>query len=178
MIPEKLLSGMLRPQPIEVLLDGRPADLNAPEERRLLSLVVPPWQRPEVWSEAQKTRFIEGIFLGLGTGEYVVNGRDYSADGKDKPCSGWLLDGQQRITAIRDFVEGRLPIFGNVHFDDLDIGTKRRRFLHVVFPRHELSYTADERVLMEIYDRLNFGGTPHDISQRPDPDRDAAFRPR
>ncbi|MDP3310598.1 MAG: DUF262 domain-containing protein, partial [Polaromonas sp.] len=46
-------------------------------ERRMLGLVLPPWQRPGVWTTHQKIRFIEGIFHGFGTGYYVTNGLDW-----------------------------------------------------------------------------------------------------
>lgn len=77
-----------------------------------MNLVLPPWQRPPSWNLDQQVQFIEGIFLGLGTGYYVINGRDYDDQGHDKPMSGWLIDGQQRITAIARFFHGEISIFG------------------------------------------------------------------
>lgn len=177
-IPERILSGSMRNYPICMLFENRPTTPTVPAERQLLSLVLPPWQRKEVWTPTQKIRFIEGIFLGLGTGIYVTNGVDYAADGKPLPCSGWLLDGQQRICALRDFVNDQLRIFDDVRYSDLDRATRLIRFMNVVFPCHELAYTDDERQLMDVYDRLNFGGSPHELSQRPDPVADATIRCR
>lgn len=165
-LPHPLLSGVQRDYSIEKLFAVTKEDLNLPGERQLLSLVLPPWQRKEVWTEDQKRRFIEGIFLGLGTGYYVINGMDYDDDGKSRPMSGWLLDGQQRITAIRDFTMDLLPIFDGIRFSDLDEITRRRRFNRVTFPCFELEYCNDETTLQELYDRLNFGGTPHLESER------------
>jgi hypothetical protein len=95
---------MLREHTIEQLIQPM-ADPTVPGDRRLLGLVLPPWQRPEVWNDAQKQRFVEGIFLGFGCGQYVINGLEWLSDGSSAPMSGWLLDGQQRISALRDFLE-------------------------------------------------------------------------
>lgn len=42
---------------------------------------------------------------------------------------------------------------------------RRRRFYRLSFPSIEVS-ASDEATLREIYDRLNFGGTPHTDEQR------------
>lgn len=167
MIPEPILSGARRDYPLEMVIEqSAKPDSHLPEERRLLSLTLPPWQRPEVWSEAQKRRFIEGIFLGFGLGYYVKNGMEWGADGKSLPMAGWLIDGQQRISAIRDFLASDLVVFDDVTFGAMTLA-QRRRFLHTPFPCIELDYVDDEEKLKELYDRLNFGGTPHAPDQRP-----------
>lgn len=166
-LPPVLLSGSNRSYTISMLFERTGRDADGSTGRRLLSQALPPWQRPEVWTLSQKRRFVEGIFLGLGTGTYVVNGSDYAADGTPLRGSGWLLDGQQRLSALRDFVERGLEIFEGTTWSSLTRGEQLRRFMNVPFPCHELCYVADESVLMDIYDRLNFGGTPHTASQRP-----------
>lgn len=160
LLPKPILDGVQRSYSISMLWEGRAANTNVPEERQLLNLVLPPWQRAFVWTEEQQRAFVEGIFLGLGTGFYVVNGRDYDGD-RDLPMSGWLLDGQQRITSIARFVKGEITVFDGIRYSDLSIGEKRRRFDNVTFPCIELEYQADEALLKELYRRLNFGGTAH-----------------
>lgn len=163
MIPAVLLAGARRDYPIEALLRDPPR-LEA-GDRTLLCWALPPWQRPEVWDDERKRRFVEGVFLGLGTGYYVVNGTDYECD-HERPMSGWLLDGQQRMAALRDFIHNGLAIFDGVRHADLDALTLTRRFYRVVFPSVELEYCADEARLRELYERLAFGGVPHDASDR------------
>ena len=164
-IPPPLLKGTLHDYQIGHLVDIPPPGPAVPAERRLLNLTLPPWQRPEVWTQAQKRRFVEGIFLGLGCGQYVVNGSDWESDGQPKPMSAWLLDGQQRISALRDFLAGDLVVFGDVRFTEMSV-PDQLRFKRRPFPCHELEYTANEDTLKELYDRLNFGGTPHTEAQR------------
>lgn len=164
-LPKPLLTGTMRDYGIGHLEDMPAPGPTVPTERRLMNLTLPPWQRPEVWSEAQKRRFVEGIFLGLGTGSYVVHGSDWEGGGQPRPMSGWLLDGQQRICALRDFLAGNLVIFGDVRFTEMSV-PDQLRFKRRPFPCHELEYTDNEDTLKEIYDRLNFGGTPHTETQR------------
>jgi hypothetical protein len=79
--------------------------------------------------------------------------------------SAWLLDGQQRISALRDFLAGDLVIFDDVSFPALP-AADQLRFKRRPFQCFELDYTNDENALMELYDRLNFSGTPHTAEQR------------
>jgi hypothetical protein len=159
-LPEKILFGTSRCFPIEMLL--RPGiDCTMEGERNLLHFVLPPWQRPEVWEAPRKRAFIEGIFLGLGTGTYVHHEAEMNPNGQMKPMSGWLIDGQQRISAIRDFVNDEIAIFNGIRFSDMTPVEQRVRFLHVVFPSHEIPYQQDEQLLKELYRRLNFGGIAH-----------------
>jgi hypothetical protein len=74
-------------------------------ERRLGRFVLPPFQRPAVWTEAQKVRFIESIWGGLPLGSYVYN----QPTRFHSPFDQWLLDGQQRVGAIHRVRGRRLP---------------------------------------------------------------------
>ncbi len=161
-LPDVILVGTQRNYVIGELFTDSGVCSNVPEERLILNLVLPPWQRQEKWDEARKIKFIEGIFLGLGTGYRVQNGMDWDDSGRSLPMSGWLIDGQQRVSAIRDFALGEFCVFGDVFYKNLDKTTLLRRFLRVPFPCIELEYTSDENVLVELYNRLAFGGIPHE----------------
>lgn len=161
LLPEPILRGSQRSYSISVLWEATSALPTQDTERQLLGLVLPPWQRPVVWTEQQQISFLEGVFLGLGTGFYVVNGRDFEHDGEEMAMSGWLIDGQQRITAIARFLHGELSVFNGIRYADMRRGEQRRRFDNVIFPCIELDYQSDENVLKELYRRLNFSGTAH-----------------
>lgn len=164
-IPAPILCGVTRAYPLGSLLTNDCSDPKASSERHILGLPLPPWQRGEVWTHLQKQRFLEGIFLGLGCGTYCKNGQEWLPDGSSAPMSGWLIDGQQRISAIRDFLAGDLVIFGDVTFPAMS-KAERLRFSRTPFPCLELDYCADETALVELYNRLNFGGTPHKANER------------
>lgn len=168
MLPPRLLNGVQRSFTIECLLPSpsMERDLDQlPDSRKILRFVLPPWQREEVWTEKQQVSFCEGIFLGFGCGFLVVNGREWvGSDGTPAPMAGWLIDGQQRVAAIRNFFSGKLAVFGSIYWKDIPVQEQRRRFLSQPFHHLEIEYIADEPTLKALYTRLNRGGTAHTAS--------------
>jgi uncharacterized protein with ParB-like and HNH nuclease domain len=58
--------------------------------RRVMGYKLPIWQRQEKWSDAQCSRFVESIWMGVGLGTFMVNSCS---------CNGWHhlpVDGTQR----------------------------------------------------------------------------------
>lgn len=166
-LPEPLLEGKDRAYTIDALI-AQDGDETLSDEapkgfRKLMGFNLPSWQRDLVWTLGQQTHFIESIFLGLGTGYYVATDVEFSEARKGEmlPTSLLLLDGQQRITAIDNFIKNRLPVFNGIYYDDLTMPQKRFRFRHVGFPCVEVSANTDEQTLKELYHRLNFGGVAH-----------------
>lgn len=129
-----------------------------PEGVRTLGwFVLPPFQRPPVWTAEQRIKFVESLVLDLPCGVYVYNQpEDLTRD----PTDGWLIDGQQRIGAILGYVAGDFPIFGDVWYAELD-EIDRRCFENIVFPAIQIS-ESDPAVLEDVYNRLAYGGTPHE----------------
>lgn len=125
------------------------------DERMLGWFVLPPFQRPPVWSEAQKVRFIESIWGGLPLGAYVYNRSP--RDGS--PYDNWLIDGQQRITAILEYAADGFAVQGYRYSELTNVD--HRHF--EMRPMAALETQLDDReALYEIYDRLAYGGTPHE----------------
>lgn len=125
-----------------------------PEERRLGRFVLPPFQRPAVWTIEQKVRFIESIWGGLPLGAYVYNQPPTFRSEFDQ----WLLDGQQRISAILEYVANKFPVHGHL-WSDLTV-VDQRVFKMIPMSAME-TQIEDEAQLLEIYDRLAYGGTAH-----------------
>lgn len=123
-------------------------------ERRLGWFTLPPFQRPEVWTQAQKVRFIESIWAGLPLGSYI-----YNRTAPGRPFDNWLLDGQQRITAILDYVGDGFPVSGFLWSGLTEID--QRQFKMTPMACMETCIT-EEAKLREVYDRLAYGGTPHE----------------
>lgn len=124
-------------------------------ERALGWFVLPPFQRPPVWTLEQKVRFIESCWLGLPIGVYIVNRPGWSS-----PFENWLLDGQQRVTAILEYAAGAFPVFG-YRFSEITKADRRQWEMTTVFACLETNI-ENEAELREVYDRLAYGGTPHE----------------
>lgn len=135
---------------------------------------LPAWQRPLVWTEAQKVRFIQSLWAGVDVGTYMVNDvyelvNDAQGDGCHYQLfSEVLLDGQQRLTALEDYFYNRfaVPDAGGVprYWQDLP-RIERRRLSSLHFAKATVS-SWDERYLRLAYDLRAFGGTPHTEAQR------------
>lgn len=166
-LPDVILSGSASPRTISSLWEEFAAPMTSPGERQLLSLVLPPWQRPSVWDLDRQCAFIEGIFLGFPPGTIVTVEPDWVSvdDGSaaKKRGSNWLIDGQQRVTAVRDFIDGRLTIFGGLRYADIPRSEQLRRFDRVVLTRIVLPNETDEETLKSLYLRMNYMSVAHTL---------------
>ena len=113
----------------------------------------PTFQRGHVWSKEQKTRYIEYILQG-GT-----SGRDIYFNnptwGKSYDGVTVCVDGLQRITAVQDFMENKIKVFGYYYKDFED----RLPFdANFVFNIANLEKESD---VVKWYIDFNAGGTPH-----------------
>lgn len=135
---------------------GRLEKSLGPGERLLGWMVLPPFQRPPVWTEAQRIRFIESAWAGLPLGSYVLNMVQVGNGATD--C--WLLDGQQRVGAVLAYEADEFPVHGLL-FSQLEARHRRKWEMGISFPYLETQLT-DEAELREVYDRLAYGGTPHE----------------
>lgn len=133
----------------------------------LLGFVIPPFQRAVVWDEARMASFVESLVLGIAPGTYTFNRQmertRKDAEGEYFPHDRWLLDGQQRLTALSRFWNDEFPVFG--HYWSQVPRPDQRRLLNMPFPAFQTRFT-DEAAMRELYDRMNFGGIAHEEHER------------
>ena len=125
----------------------------------------PDFQRGEVWSLAKQKRLIDTILRRWKIPPIHVITSDYN-DLMDNYVFEEVLDGQQRLVAIRDFCNGLFPIDGRIkpydsaiydlhgcYFDDLPDRVK------LVFLRYEMDFIRltdfKPSEPAELFDRLN-----------------------
>jgi len=154
-MPDPWFSARANGRRIAAGLDDEPIRELRENERRLGGFILPPFQRPPVWTEEQSVKLIESLWEGFPIGIYVVN-RPQPHDGE---CADWLLDGQQRWTAIISYVNGDFPVFGAL-YPELT-GLEQRRFRGITIGEAETRLT-DPADCLRVYNRLAYGGTPHD----------------
>ncbi len=127
--------------------------------RIVMGLPLPAWQRPFEWDIVQQERFIQSLYTDRYHGVYVVNATDYvDNSGAPRKFSSALLDGQQRITTVENYLNDAFKVFG-VYWSQL---TKKdqRRFLKTDFHCIEVDIW-DESELRQLSDDLAFSGTAH-----------------
>jgi hypothetical protein len=114
----------------------------------------PDFQRPHVWTEEQQIRFVEHILKGGQTGKDILFN-----------CPGWnhgsttkdfvLVDGKQRLEALRRFLQDEICIFGH---KKSEIEGHLRSFMSLKFHVNDLKTRAE---VLQWYLDFNTGGTLH-----------------
>jgi hypothetical protein len=122
-------------------------------------LVIPAFARPMVWSQIQKSQFIESLLLDL-----PVPPLFFSENPETYQYS--VLDGAQRLRAAISYLHGEYALTGltdlisanETHFEDLPI--RMQRHLRMSTMRAVIiSSASSTHVQAEVFSRLNTGGT-------------------
>ncbi len=154
---------MLSQLQMQVASQNEMLDRNGWTGRRVMGFRLPAWQRQSKWSLEQSQRFIESIWIGVGLGTYMVN---HCLKNPDADLV--LLDGQQRMRAIEQYLNSEFPMRGEDGIEYLwkDLTDEEQaHFLRIPFPWNSTEYSKDDD-LREAYNRHNFGGVAHDESER------------
>ena len=116
----------------------------------------PDFQRGHVWTEAQQIAYVEYILRGGRSGREIYFN-----------CPGWarmtkqmgqyvIVDGLQRLTAVRRFLRDEIPAFGHLR----STYTDNMRITGPQFTWCVNDLPEREQVL-QWYLEMNSGGTPH-----------------
>lgn len=118
--------------------------------------IKPPFQRNPVWTELQKSFLIDSILRGYPIPELYV--QDLVTEAGDEQHV--VVDGQQRIRACLEFVEGKfglhpdeVPQWPDMKFEDLTPDERQRVFAYNFIVR-QLPPVPEEE-LRSIFKRLN-----------------------
>jgi len=117
---------------------------------------IPDWQRDEVWSVDKKRRLIDSILRGWKLPKF------YFQKTHDNPDEFDVVDGQQRLTAIWEFLDGEFSLsaesateFGGERYEDL------QEDVSDAFDDYEIEYdeitNATDEDVKEFFQRLQEG---------------------
>lgn len=116
----------------------------------------PPFQRSLVWTDEQKTKWLEFIFSGGRTSRTIYfncpNWDSYEGETEFEKTIQ-CIDGQQRLSAIKDFMEEKIEVFGFKKSDWLDAGN--------VMVKININSLKTKKEVLSWYIQLNSAGTPH-----------------
>ena len=123
----------------------------------------PDFQRNVVWDNVRKSRLIESVLLRIPLPVFY-----FSADRQGVLS---VVDGLQRLTAIKEFMQNKLPLQGLEYLSECDgctynKGEKRlddrllRRFNLTQITINIIDSQSPIRVKYDIFRRLNTGGRP------------------
>lgn len=139
--------------------DWRDGKVDTHGRRTVMGYVLPDWQRGLVWTKVQKVSFIESAWLGISIGTYT-----YNQAGIGSKSDHLLIDGQQRMSAIQDYLEDEFEVFG-CKWSEVSERDERRWGMTTIFASYVTS-TEDEDYLRGYYNLMNFGGTAHKESEQ------------
>jgi len=114
------------------------------------------YQRDHVWSLDDKVALIDSIFNNIDIGKFVLVRRDFSVETKLLE----IIDGKQRLTALKEFYEDRFK-YNGFFFSELSNADKDK------FENHGITYgyleNPDKRAIFETFIKLNTCGKPMDV---------------
>ncbi|HUY36828.1 MAG TPA: DUF262 domain-containing protein [Pirellulales bacterium] len=116
-------------------------------------VLTPPFQRRLVWTNIVKDHFLETVTLGLPFPEiFIATGEIDTHSMKRK---NQLVDGQQRISTLRAYVQGSpdLVLTKVTPYNELD-ETEKATFLDYTVAVRDLG-TAGEEQIKDIFTRIN-----------------------
>lgn len=121
------------------------------------SLVLkPPYQRKPVWTNRQKAYLIDTIIKKYHIPEIYVH-RVTNADGRSIYN---IVDGQQRIRSILEFIDGEVslseeynPEYADFEFNDLPEGIRRHILNYILYVREITDASEDE--VRNLFKRMN-----------------------
>lgn len=114
----------------------------------------PDYQRVHVWTEAQQKAYVEYMLRGGEVGRTITWNAVGWMSTYEKPLE--LVDGKQRLEAVRKFLRNDLKVFGHTfeQFED------KLNFMEHSFNFAICNLRTREEIL-ELYLNINAGGTPH-----------------
>lgn len=121
--------------------------------------IAPRFQRNFVWDKTRQSRLIESVFLGLPLPAIYLSEYD---DGRMT-----IVDGLQRISTIRDFMNDKLRLCNMEYFDYCNGRTfselklpdlQLRRFYRTQITCFKIDYRSPNQLKYDLFRRLNTGG--------------------
>ena len=118
----------------------------------------PDFQRGHVWDEPKQIAFVEFCLKGGQSSRTILFNHPNWMD--DFSGQMTLVDGKQRLEAVRKFIRNELPIFGGNYLNDFDIPERllRSEYAYFKFTVNNLKTRKD---LLRWYLELNTGGVVH-----------------
>ncbi|MEP8683694.1 DUF262 domain-containing protein [Enterobacter hormaechei] len=152
---QKITDHQIREFPVSVIVDKFQTGLETDEAE----LYIPDYQREFVWSDIQKSRFIESLLLNIPI-PYVFVADIGNDDGRLE-----IVDGSQRIRTLYHFLNDKFELNGlkkltsanGFKYSDFT-PARKLRFDRKTIRMIELTELCDEEARREIFDRLNTGG--------------------
>lgn len=116
----------------------------------------PDFQREHVWTKAQQIAYIEYCLQGGEVGRQIIFNCTYWDSSPEEGGTFEIVDGKQRLQAVRAFMKDEVPVFGNNVYSKMG----RVRMVTGSFKLRVCKLNSRAECL-RLYLNINAGGTPH-----------------
>lgn len=125
----------------------------------------PDFQRGHVWNQDKQIAFMEAVLRGNAPLVLRFNCPSWDRepavqDPQLHPGSVLCIDGLQRLTAMRDFVAGKFPVFGDLDYAALDKTAFSLRRTNATWTMQVFDIPTRAQ-LLQFYLDINAGGVVH-----------------
>ena len=158
---QKSINFTLSELPVEVLVEKLPEDRE--NDNGDSDFFIPDYQRKFTWEISRQCKFIESLLMGLPI-PFLFGYVDEQLEDRTV-----IVDGVQRLSTLKSFLDGELTLKGLTRLDKLDhfrfsdlSPLQQRRFKRRTLRMIVLD-NADRRTQFELFERINTG------SKRPSP---------
>ena len=124
------------------------------------------YQRPFVWTTSQKQALISSIYNGIDCGKVLVRERDHRTlvamyeNGERELSSHDIVDGKQRLNAVREFILGKFKDVHGNKFGDLSSEAQGQFLMNQLISYCRLPESMDDSAVLRQFLKLNFSGIP------------------
>lgn len=124
------------------------------------------YQRPFVWTVEQNQMLIESIYLGMECGRILIRLRSFeeiaemTKRGLTEIAFRDIVDGKQRLNALRGFMQDEYPDLHGNYYSDLSNQAQHNFTKHQLFAYCEMDENTPDDKVLEQFLRLNFAGVP------------------
>lgn len=117
--------------------------------------LCPDFQRAHVWTREQQIAYVEYQLMGGESGKVLY----FNHPGWMGSFEGAyvIVDGKQRLEAVRAFIRGDIPAFGGF-LSDYEDGKK---ILYATGIKWRVAMLQTRQEVLQWYLAINTGGTPH-----------------
>lgn len=125
------------------------------------------YQRPFVWTLAEKQLLIDSIYNNIEIGKIVLRNRTWSWIEKrvkqgliEHTTFKQIVDGKQRCKTILEFINNEFPDSEGNFWDDLSSNAQRKFFSFRYVTYGELGETATDKDVLNTFMCINHAGKP------------------
>jgi hypothetical protein len=124
------------------------------------------YQRPFVWTIEEKRLLLDSMYHGIDCGKIIVRKREWkdlermAKNGETEIAFNDIVDGKQRLNALKEFIEGKYADSDGNYYGDLSYYSQRKLTENQLFSYAEMDEKTKDSDVIHQFLKLNFTGVP------------------